>query len=292
MAIKLNLEQENYALKKYLGNNYSTQSSLSFYHKLNNQFLRFLKNVKTKQIIYKNQLIKSFYKIKKLDKEHQDIEFKISMSNEKILEFSEILHDQKFLFIENFLPEKNHQALINNWPEKFFFEPMGKIIKEYNWGFRCKGRLDETIQKNQDLKKNPIMKKFYSFINSVDFSIFLNNLFKNNSKEYFLFSILATTAGQNSFLIPHVDNVQKTKRKNTYNCIYFVDGDDKDLDRAGATSIYKDNNFKELIFQPTSLKNSLLIYESTHDFFHGFKTTREGIVERKTINYAFHPKFE
>ena len=71
------------------------------------------------------------------------------------------------------------------------------------------------------------------------------------------------------------------QKEKTYNCIYFVDGENKDLDSAGATSIYKDNNFQELIFQPTSLRNSMLIYNSTVSFYHGFKLTRKNMRERK-----------
>ena len=27
---------------------------------------------------------------------------------------------------------------LKQWPKEFYFDPLGKIIKEYNWGFRQK----------------------------------------------------------------------------------------------------------------------------------------------------------
>tara|TARA_Y100000768_G_C23952727_1_gene671076 strand:+ start:708 stop:1595 length:888 start_codon:yes stop_codon:yes gene_type:complete len=290
MAIKLHFEQEKYAYKKYLGNIYFTGPNLNYFQKKVNFLLICLKKIKTKLISYKNETIKVFYKPKKLEKEYLNIEFKTALPNERIIELSDILYNQKFIFIENFMSEKAHQALIDNWPQSFFFNPMGKIIKEYNWGFRAKRNLKNFNFDSKDFTYNPVMKKFYNFLSSDGFSNVINNLFKKEGEEYLLYSILSTTARKNSFLIPHVDNVQKTERNKTYNCIYFVDGDDKDLENAGATSIYKDNNFKDLIFQPTSLKNSILIYNSTHNFFHGFKEIKNDITERKTVNFQFHPR--
>ena len=79
--------------------------------------------------------------------------------------------------------------------------------------------------------------------------------------------------------------LSERKKKPTI-VFYFVDGENKDLDSAGATSIYKDNNFQELIFQPTSLRNSMLIYNSTVSFYHDtFKLTSKKICERKTVNF-------
>ena len=48
----------------------------------------------------------------------------------------------------------------------------------------------------------------------------------------------------------------------------------------------KDNEFNKPIFIPTTLNNSCLIYDSSENFFHGFKRMKpEGY--RKAITFAF-----
>lgn len=45
---------------------------------------------------------------------------------------------------------------------------------------------------------------------------------------------------------------------------------------AGGTGIYKDNQFSNKIFEPSNLCNSLLIYKTDKDFFHGFNEMPNG----------------
>ena len=56
-----------------------------------------------------------------------------------------------------------------------------------------------------------------------------------------------------------------------YNFIYFIDGNNENAEFSGATGIFKDNEFKKPIFVPKNLKNTCLVYNSTDNFFHGFK---------------------
>ncbi len=56
---------------------------------------------------------------------------------------------------------------------------------------------------------------------------------------------------------------------NIINIIYFVDGLD-DTINSGGTGIYSDNEFKDPIFIPSKIKNSMLIYNSKSQFYHGF----------------------
>ena len=97
-------------------------------------------------------------------------------------------------------------------------------------------------------------------------------------------------APNDSYLIPHVDGIGKYLNS-AYNFIYFLDGNNKNTALSGATGIYKDNNFKEPLIIPSTLKNSLLIYESTEIFYHGFDFTKmPNDVYRKTVNFQFVQK--
>ena len=98
-------------------------------------------------------------------------------------------------------------------------------------------------------------------------------------------------ASNGSFLIPHIDGVFKnTQTKQHYNFIYFVDGYDENPILGGGTGFYKDNEFKLPIFVPNTIKNSLVIYNQSESFFHGFRTIdcpKE--IYRKTVNFQIRP---
>ena len=96
-------------------------------------------------------------------------------------------------------------------------------------------------------------------------------------------------AGNNSYLVPHIDGV-KSRLKKAYNFIFFLDGNDQNVSLSGATGIYKDNEFNKPLLIPSTLKNSLLIYKSTENFYHGFPLTKmPKNIYRKTINFQFLP---
>jgi len=290
MAIKLHKEQEKFAYKKYVSKFYFYGSNLTIYQNILNLMFKFKKNIKTYLSCKKNTLFKILHIPKRLDSEKINFEFNVDLSDSMIKNYPKSLYENKYLFIENILTKQSYDALLNDWPKSFYFNPMGKIIKEYNWGFVHKRKTTNFNFEKGDIKKNVVLKNFYQFLISQKFSNFINKLLKYEKNEYEINSILSTTAKGGSFLIPHVDNIQKTERTDSYNCIFFLDGDDKNLDTCGATSIYNDNNFKDLIFQPQNLKNSMLVYNSTNDFFHGFKYTNKQMKERKTVNFHFLKK--
>ena len=65
-----------------------------------------------------------------------------------------------------------------------------------------------------------------------------------------------------------VDNI---KFKGGFNFIYFVDGYENNLSSGGATGIYQDNEFKNPLLMPKTIKNSILIYNTkSTNFYHGF----------------------
>ena len=66
-----------------------------------------------------------------------------------------------------------------------------------------------------------------------------------------------------------------------------MDGSDENREHSGATSIYKDNNFKKLLLMPKSLKNTCLIYNGvSKDFYHCFKLVKKNTF-RKAISFSF-----
>ena len=120
---------------------------------------------------------------------------------------------------------------------------------------------------------------------------FYNRLVEFEKKDYELWYISSTMAPKVSYLIPHMDGISKKKEiKQPYNFIYFLDGYEENPILGSATGIYKDNEFKSPILIPRTIRNSLLIYNQSESFYHGFQTIEcpKGIY-RKTINFQIKP---
>ena len=83
-----------------------------------------------------------------------------------------------------------------------------------------------------------------------------------------------------------MDDVSFEKKELSINIIYFIDGNDNDIEYSGGTSIFEDNNAKKILLKPSTLKNSVLIYNNTKSFFHGFKKVNKNGY-RKAISCQF-----
>jgi hypothetical protein len=192
--------------------------------------------------------------------------------NNKLDEYKDYFLENQFCYIENIFNENYYLNLKNTFPDKNYFYCPTDPLKNYNFGFRY--NIDDNYYhyqlKNYHLiKKFPILENLYKYIqNSKEFSSFINELI--SKKNFRNISILSSYANEKSFLIPHMDSVVDDKSiPNIINIIYFVDGLD-DAINSGGTGIYSDNEFKDPIFIPSKIKNSMLIYNSKSQFYHGF----------------------
>ena len=59
------------------------------------------------------------------------------------------------------------------------------------------------------------------------------------------------------------------------NFVMFVDANGR-APYAGGTCILGDNEHREVIFEPTNLRNTALMYQKEAAFFHGFKPMARG----------------
>lgn len=282
MAIKISETQLNLARKRYYGKFYFT-NDLTFIKVLINKILISFLKFKISIVNLNRKIFSFFIKISNSSTmSSKKVNFNVNIDKSDLAKYSSDLEKKNFAFIENFLTKDCYQHILDNWPSINFFNHNQKIIKFYSIGFR-----------NRDKKKldyNNSIKNTYNFIESLEFEKFINELVYFEKAEYRISGIASTMVGNNSFLAPHVDGVQKIDRK-TYNFIYFIDGDNSDPLLSGGTGIYSDNNFEKPIFLPTTLKNSVLVYNTTTDFYHGFNFTNlQNNVYRKTINFHFSPK--
>ena len=282
MAIKISETQLNLARKRFYGKLYFTHD-LSFLKVLINKILIFYLKLKVIILNFKRKIFSFFILTFSNSKEaKKEVKYSVNIDKSNLDKYRSELKKNNFIFVENFLTEDCYQYIFNNWPNINFFNHNQKIIKFYSSGFRNKDK--------KKLNYSNSIKDTYNFLESLEFQKFINELVNFENAEYTNSGILSTMAGDNSFLVPHVDGLQKINRK-TYNFIYFIDGDDSNPSLSGGTGIYSDNNFEKPIFLPTTLKNSVLVYNTTSDFYHGFNFTKlQNNLYRKTINFQFSPK--
>ena len=293
MATSFSENQLNYARKKYYGKLYVTKVELNFFDKLINKFLIYFYKSKYTLVNIKRSIYSFIYTLFKSKSAQKSINISINLDEHSVQKISNELRQNNFVFVENFLSTESHKHLVNSWPNINYFRHKKKIIKHYNLGFTHsvhdpKNSINKIFCKFSD--SYPI-KKFYEFLTSNHFKNFYNSLVEFEKKNYDLWYISSSMAPKDSYLIPHIDGISKNKEiKQPYNFIYFLDGYEENPILGGATGLYKDNEFKSPILIPRTIRNSLLIYNQSESFYHGFQTIEcpKGIY-RKTVNFQIKP---
>ena len=285
MAVLFSETQLNYARKKFYGKFYTIKDNLkdlNFLQKLVNKTLIFLYLTKYTLVNFKRKIYRFINILFNKKSGKKIINFSLNLDEQSTQKASKDLKLNNFTFIENFLSQESYQYLINNWPNINYFNHNKKIIKHYN-------SIINWQAKNNYNKINGALrlKIFYKFLLSEEFKKFFDNLMEFKKKNYQITSISSSMATKGSFLIPHIDGVYKNKKEiEDYNFIYFLDGHDENPSLGGGTGFYKDNEFKSPIFIPHTIKNSLVIYNQSEEFYHGFKMIEcPKNIYRKTVNF-------
>ena len=110
-----------------------------------------------------------------------------------------------------------------------------------------------------------------------------------------MYSFITSIAEKDSILFCHKDSITNLnenttvlKKNSALNCIFFIKGINNQ-NNTGATGIYNTNDFSNPIFVPKILNNSLLIYKSDANLYHGFDKMKKNSF-RFTINTQFISK--
>jgi len=295
MAVNYSKKLYYHAQKTFYGSCYYTgenPSSIYIIRLIINKILIFCFNFKV-NLINKKRVFFRFRNFFKIKKKYSNPTFKVNIDTNLFEKYSKRLKEEGYVFIENFLNEDYHKNIVENWPDLNNFVHTNKITKFYSVGFKflpTKKNSEFNLEKNY-IFNNTEIKNIYSQFLSTEFKKTFNSLINDQNNNYSLVEILCTIAKNRSFLIPHIDSISQDEGlKNTFNVIYFVDGCNINPKLSGATGIYMDNEFKNPLFIPNTLKNSCLIYNSSSNFFHGFqKISTPNNVTRKTINFHFYP---
>jgi len=202
----------------------------------------------------------------------------ITISVKELSQYSDDYNEKNFVFIKNFIDINFYNKLLNDFPNKIYFKHKNDPTKFYYWGFEYLSELSNKKYLNFDeklLSKFTFVDQYYNFILS---DLFCENFKKITQYKYVkskfslkVLSINATYAASGAFLIPHKDSAYILDNSElVHNCIHFIDGNDADIEESGGTGLYLDNQFQKKVFIPSTLKNSLLIYNTKANLFHGF----------------------
>lgn len=290
MATNFSENELNYARKKFYGKLYVIKPNLNIFDKILNKILINIFLLKISLLNFKRYIFKTASSKIKKKNDDKNFNFSYSLDGNSIEKASNDLKLKNFTFVENFLSPESYKYLNDNWPNINNFKHHNQIIKHFSSGFRHKK--ENSIEKTFNRFNNFFaLRKFYEYLLSSEFNKFYNKLISFENDSYELDAISSKMASKDSYLIPHIDGVfKKDKKSQHYNFIYFLDGHDENPDFGGATGFYKDNEFKSPIFIPHTIKNSLVIYNQCHDFYHGFKAIDcpKGIY-RKTVGFQIRP---
>ena len=168
------------------------------------------------------------------------------------------------MFIENVFSDHTHKHLVSQWPPFYHFNPVKNIYKSYDTNF---------INRSQTLEQCLMIFSLDNYLHSAEFRSWLTQ-FTGDAQTISISSVKFSHAGYQSSCINHLDSIStsdKTKNQ-AINLIYFIKGSGGS--RSGGTSIYR-NAEGGLIFEPTNLTNSCLIYRSGF-IYHGFQPMRLG----------------
>jgi hypothetical protein len=291
MATSFSENEFNILCKKFYGKFYTVKSNKSFINKFINQSLRYMYLFKYTLLNTKRKILKSIHISLNKTNEKKVVNFSINLDENYIKKASNELHSKGFLFIENFLDNESHENLVKSWPDINHFNHVKKITKHYNVGFQYNRNSFPKIFSNT--KKFGGFYKTYEFFLSDSFKKFCNKLFFFENESYVISDISSSMASNGSTLICHQDGIINSKEKNPYKFIYFVDGYEQNPISGGATGLYSENNFTSPIIVPKSIRNSLLLFANSKQFYHGFKMIDcpKGIY-RKTINFQLMQEVE
>jgi hypothetical protein len=250
-------------------------SSNNYIYKVIAKILDFYFTIKIKLVNLKKYIFKFFKKDIYFIKLTED-QIVFNFNKKNFTDFS----ITNWCFIKNFLDQRSWQIIKDSWPSNDNFFLNKDPMKHYY--------VHKIIHSEKDINKlkNENIKIFSRVLLTKNFSNLINQI-ANDRNNYNLNNIVYSIAGYKSYLIPHVDSVSKKMNYHkTLNFIFFVEGNDQCIEYSGGTGIYRDNEFNNPIFIPTTLNNSCLIYDSSENFFHGFKKMGSNGY-RKAITFSF-----
>lgn len=183
-----------------------------------------------------------------------------------------------YVVVENVFPSSIYDQVRNYWPNKTQFRPAAKKEKFYQ-------TISTEFSKETGLYETSWIKDFDSFFSDKEFLDDVSALTGLPMKADGA-GVVLTDAGFSSQVLMHKDSIA-SEIPNCINLIFFVDG--LPGARSGGLAFSKTSSFRDSFFRMPVMRNALLAYNTSEDFFHGFESMGLG-KNRKTFSISFHPR--
>lgn len=270
MAINYSKNEINKALEIFLGKYYPKIENIILQRILIFLFTKIFL-IKWSIFNYKQALLQNFIKYRNSSIQKFELNKKVDFTKN----YHE-LNNKGYTFVRDFFEKDSYEILLKSFPNFINFKHINKITKNYFTCYHYDNKTDFKEIKN--IKYNNEFGSFIEHLGSQKFISDLEDLLFKQKENYKLNNFLCTYKKEGSYLIPHMDSIFDQTKENSYNFIYFIDGNDEFPEFSAGTGIYADNEFKEPLVLPDTLKNSCLIFKAsnTNKFFHGFERVKAG----------------
>lgn len=188
---------------------------------------------------------------------------------------------QRWAFIENIFDADFHRFLVSRWPKRRYFTAPFDLHKSYDKGFRWVQRtpaLDDRwgellADDNRDdggypayVEEHPHIRVLFDYFRSAEFLARVQAF--SGRDEPLTFNRFQLTASYPGTLVaPHRDSPQSGR--NWLQFLFYISATGGE--ESGGTAILRDNEFRDVVFEPKNLTNSCLVFDPFAPFFHGVR---------------------
>jgi hypothetical protein len=189
---------------------------------------------------------------------------------------------QRWAFIENVFDADFHRFLVTRWPTRRWFTAPFDLHKSYDKGFRwvqhtpatddrwgallARDARDENGQYPAYVDHHPHIRALFDYFRSTEFVARVEAF--SGRPEPLRFNRFQLTASYPGTLVaPHRDSPQSGR--NWLQFLFYVSASGGDS--SGGTAILRDNEFRDVVFEPKNLTNSCLVFDPFAPFFHGVR---------------------
>lgn len=186
----------------------------------------------------------------------------------------------QWAFIEDILSADFHRELNAHWPRKRYLEPPRGAEKSYDTGFAWVNNRQNAPDFSycDPYGQYPTILALLNYLRSAEVSRRVT-AFAGVGEDLVPYSFKVTDAGSGAEVMPHHDsNKNDPRARYLLNFIFFIDATGGK--HSGGLCLSHDNELNDIIFEPTKLKNTCLVYDILGDFYHGFSPIAPGKFRR------------
>lgn len=194
-------------------------------------------------------------------------------------------HFQKhgWAFIEEIFDPGFHRFLVAHWPKRRYFTAPFDVHKSYDKGFRWVDRnpaeddrwgrvLADDARKAVDdgypayIDEHPHIRSLIDLLRSRE-TLARMQAFSGRPEPLQLNRFQLTVTYPGTLVAPHRDSPQRGR--NWLQFFFYVKATGGA--RSGGTAIIRDNTFRDVVFEPTNLTNTCMVFDPHAPFFHGVR---------------------